>query len=81
MKIKVTSYNKEKNSHEVINQKGLYSKVDFFVGCAIKVPTDPYIEEEYDKVANDLIGMNFDIDEACWSEQHQMYLPNDHHIK
>lgn len=84
MKIKVISYNKDKNEHSVEflsgNPKPYRTRVDFFVGCAIEVPTDPYIEEKYDEIAYGLIGKEFIMSLDAWSEQHQMWLPDKKHI-
>lgn len=85
MKIRITKYDKNLNRHhfEWIDEhptKSHIKVIDLFVGCAIDVPVEPYDEEKYDEIANSLIGREMEIDEECFSERHQMWLPSDYHI-
>ena len=79
LKAKVRGYKKEYNTHVITVEKPERLKgrttIDFFVGCAIEVPTDPYDEARYDEIAFSLVGKTYMINERCWSERHQMWLP------
>lgn len=69
MKIKILEYRKEADEHliEVLDRPDLKHRnlADFFVGCAIEVPTDPYVEEKYNEIAYGLVGKEFEMNENC----------------
>ena len=83
MKIKVLSFNREKNYHivEVPNDENSYrNKVDFFVGCGLDLVQDA-TPEQYDDACLSIVGNEYEMSKDCWSEQHQMYLPNEVDLK
>lgn len=83
MKVKIKSFNREKNYHiiEVPQDEHSYrNKADFFVGCGLDLVQDA-TPEQYDDACLEIIGKEFEISKDCWSERHQMYLPNDYHLK
>lgn len=83
MKIKIERFNREKNYHIIQVPEGENSsrnKADFFVGCGIKLAENS-TPDEYDNACLEIVGKIYELDKDSWSEQHQMYLPNDYHLK